>query len=119
MSREILIEILALHCNQAFLWEAKQNATKNKVSQAYNKHFGIGKTTSHRVSTKEREYGSTKSINCLLDLVLKSKSAFKKFDGYMDIPNYEQEDIDRAISHIQNQYGIRAWKYKGQVFIKI
>ena len=119
MSRESIIEILALHCNQEYLWSAKQSATKNKVNQAYQKHLGVGKTTSHRKTSKEREYGSTKSINCLLDLVLKSKSAFKRFEGYMDIPCYEPEDVDRVISYIKNQYGVKAWKYKGQVFIKI
>ena len=119
MSRESIVEILALYCNHEYLWEAKQLATKNKVSQAYQKHFGTGKTTSHRKTSKEREYGSTKSINCLLDLVLKSKSAFRKFEGYMDVPCYEPEDVDKAISHIKSQYKIKAWKYKGQVFIKI
>ena len=119
MSRESIIEILALNCNQEYLWNAKQSATKNKVSLAYQKHFGIGKTTSHRRTSKERDYGATKSINCLLDLVLKQKSAFKKFEGYMDVPCYEPEDVDKAISHIKNQYNVNAWKYKGEVYIKI
>lgn len=119
MSRESIVEILALYCNHKYLWAAKQSATKNKVNQAYHKHFGIGKTTSRRKTSKEREYGSTKSINCLLDLVLKSKSAFKKFEGYMDVPCYEPEDVDKAISHIKNQYGVNAWKFRNEIYIKI
>ena len=119
MSRESLIEILALNCNHEYLWEAKQSACKLRLTTAYNKHLGVGKTTKHRETSKEVLHGKAKSINCLLDLVLKSKSAFRKFEGYMDVPCYEPEDVDKAISHIKSQYKIKAWKYKGQVFIKI
>ena len=119
MSRESIIEILALNCNYEYLWQAKQSTSKLRLTTAYNKHIGVGKTTSHRTTSKERDYGFAKSINCLLDLVLKSKSSFKKFEGYMDIPYYEPEDVDKAISHIKNQYGVKAWKFRNEVYIKI
>lgn len=119
MSRELLIEILALNCNYEYLWQAKQSTSKLMLTTAYQKHLSVGKTTSHRTTSKERDYGYAKSINCLLDLVLKSKASFKKFEDYMDIPCYEPEDVDRVISHIKSQYKIKAWKYKGEVFIKI
>ena len=119
MKKEELIEIMALHSNQEYLWEAKQLATKRKLISSYNKHKNHGKTTSHRKTSKEKVCGDIKSINNFLDKCLKVRASFNKLGEYLDIPVYSTEAISESLTIISTQFGVKTWLYRGQIHIKI
>ena len=126
MITDLTIEILALKCNSQDLFNAKIIASTNQMISGDKKHttiMGKTRTTTQRKSKKEQIYGCHKSVNHVLNKIIKKRgfiNGIQKSKVMEYIPeDFDTNDIHIAVNNINKLNGIRCYYDGTQIKLKL